>query len=96
MEKITLGDEVEKMVSSKTAKQEAYGKKIRREIRTRWVSQSKIYSTGYSSERFGECELCGKRISDVWLAVVGPHNVYGCESCCKAWLDEKKKSILLL
>ena len=31
----------------------------------------KIYSTGYSSERFGLCEICNKHVSDVFHQVEG-------------------------
>lgn len=38
-------------------------------------------STGFSSKRFGPCEVCGEHCAEVWIGSVGNDSTFGHEAC---------------
>lgn len=41
----------------------------------------RVKSTGESSAKFGPCEVCAKRVSDVYIRRIGSDHAFGHEQC---------------
>lgn len=49
-------------------------------------TRARLHSTGYSSDKYGPCEVCMKRASDVWIRSHSGKGVFGHEDCLrKPW-----------
>lgn len=59
------------------------GKQITRdEVKAMYYeNRDYIKSTGFSSERYGVCEVCEKHVSEVWLRRIGTRSAFGHREC---------------
>jgi len=56
------------------------------ELTAKYKSTCYIKPTGENHTRFGPCEMCGEKCSEVFIASYGPDTFFGCESCCSEWM----------
>jgi hypothetical protein len=49
-------------------------------------------STGYSSARYGDCEICKKHVPEVWIGTHdnGYTHVFGHEDCVRGAIERKR------
>lgn len=63
----------------------------RAEVKTKpFEERDYLKSTGYSSERYGVCEVCEQHVSEVWLRAIGGKYAFGHREC----ISGEKKYVL--